>query len=43
LPALLPAPFTEQQEATQESSSVDEKKGDKSEEVVATVVAQERF
>jgi hypothetical protein len=39
LPALLPATVTEQQEATPETSSTQEKKRDKSEEVVA----QERF
>jgi len=43
LPALLPATVTEQQEATPETSSTREKKRDKSEEVVSTVVAQERF
>jgi hypothetical protein len=43
LPALLPAAITEQQEATPETSSTQEKKRDKSVEVVATVVAQERF
>jgi hypothetical protein len=43
LPALLPAIVTEQQEATPQTSSTQEKKRDKSEEVVATFVAQERF
>jgi hypothetical protein len=43
LPALLPATVTEQQEATPEICSTQEKKRDKSEEVVASVVAQERF
>lgn len=42
-PALLPATVTEQQEATPETSSTQEKKRDKSEEAVATVVTQERF
>jgi hypothetical protein len=43
LPALLSATITEQQAATPEMYSTQEKKHDKSEEVVATVVAQERF
>ena len=43
LPALLPATVTEQQEATPETSSKQERKRHKSEGVVATVVAQERF
>lgn len=43
LPALLPATIIEQQAATPETSSTQEKKRDKSEEVFATVVAQERF
>jgi len=43
LPALLSATVTEQQEATPEISSTQEKKRDKSEEVVATIMAQERF
>lgn len=43
LPALLTATITEQQAATPETYSTQEKKRDKSEEVVATVVAQERF
>jgi len=43
LPALLPATVTEPQEATPETFITQEKKRDKSEEVVATVVAQERF
>jgi hypothetical protein len=43
LPALLSATITEHQAATPETSSTREKKRGKSEEGVATIVAQERF